>query len=157
MEQNFTMISKDELNINGNISYISIINKENILNIIFMSENQNNYRAYMYDISNFSFISESIIPDDTLTTPSYSSSSSYLINSYDENFETNSPTQLEEILDNIDYLRKYYYKTKENNGIDFEIKDNNVLYNISLNNQYYLVFLQVELGNLFQNFHHMNL
>ena len=58
MDQDFNFINKDELNINGNISYVSIINEENILNIIFMSQNQNNYRSYMYDFSSFSFISE---------------------------------------------------------------------------------------------------
>ena len=58
MDLNFNMIKKDELNINGNISYVSIINEENILNIIFMNtiiinETNNNYTSYMYDLSNF--------------------------------------------------------------------------------------------------------
>ena len=129
MDQDFNFINKDELNINGNISYISIINEENILNIIFMSQNQNNYRSYIYDFSNFSFISESIIPDDTPTILSYTLS--YITNSFEEYYETNTPTQTEEIIDFIDYLSKYYYKTEVNKGIDFEIKDNNILYTLT--------------------------
>ena len=115
MDLNFNMITYDELNINGNISYISIINEVNILNIIFMNtiiinENKNNYISYMYDFSNFSFNSENII---------------------DTNFEINRSTKIEEISDFIEYVKKNYYKTEVNNGVDFELKDNKILYTLS--------------------------
>ena len=115
MDLNFNMIKKDELNINGNISYVSIINEENILNIIFMNtiiinENKNNYISYMYDFSNFSFISENIT---------------------DTNFETNRSTKKEEISDFIEYVKTNYYKTEVNNGVDFELKDNKILYTLT--------------------------
>ena len=115
MDLNFNMITYDELNINGNISYISIINEVNILNIIFMNtiiinENKNNYISYMYDFSNFSFISENIS---------------------DTNFETNRSTKKEEISDFIEYVKTNYYKTEVNNGVDFELKDNKILYTLT--------------------------
>ena len=145
MDSNFNFIGKNELNIYGNSSYVTIINLENIPNILFMNtiiinENKNNYTSYLYKLINFSFTKEDItdITSDNYQNIPTSYYSTYYVNSKTDNSynfdnsETIKQTEIEEIIDNnIDYLKKYYYKTDVNKGIDFELKENNILYTLT--------------------------
>ena len=148
MDSNFNFIGKNELNIYGNASYVTIINLENIPNILFMNtiiinENKNNYISYLYKLNNFSFTDEDITNIADITSDNYqniptSYYRTYYVNSKTDNsdnyviYDTIKQTEIEEIIDNnVDYLKKYYYKTEVNKGIDFELKENNILYTLT--------------------------
>ena len=143
MDSNFNFIGKNELNIYGNASYVTIINLENIPNILFMNtiiinENKNNYTSYLYKLNNFSFTKEDITDIEDISSDnyqnipiSYSSTNTDNSNNY-VIYDTIKQTEIEEIIDNnVDYLKKYYYKTEVNKGIDFELKENNILYTLT--------------------------
>ena len=119
------------------------------MNTIIINENKNNYTSYLYKLNNFSFTDEDITNIADITSDNYqniptSYFRTYYVNSKTDNVDhldyiNNSDisniikqTEIEEIIDNnIDYLKKYYYKTDVNKGIDFELKENNILYYIN--------------------------
>ena len=123
IDTNFNLINKTDLNIYGNVSNVTIINHENNISIIFMNTiDKNNYTSYMYNLNDFLFEEENIISSDNKPTSSYSNS---------DNTEIIITTQIEETFDNIDYLKINYYKTNVNEGIDYELINNKILYTLT--------------------------
>ena len=140
LDSDFNLINKNKLNFNGNISYVSIINIEDSLIILFTKTvitYKTNYTSYLYKYANLSLSEENSFPDNNFPATIISLYSSYkffntfAINSIIDNPETNMKTQLQEKIGIVEYLIQYYYKTEVNKGIDYEYKDNNKLYILS--------------------------